>query len=195
MKLLRIFFLSPAFILFGCDLRVREQELEKRADSISQKEQQLLVLQNQLEIKSNELDAKENRLDSLLKKTAPPDSVKAKQLFLVGRWNVQMVCTETTCTGSAVGDNKTEIWDLSFQNNMVIAQVYESNKLVRLYSGTANENELLLTAQQESESNGTSITAKLRIKNETALEGEREIVRPDDCRIIYSIQMGKILTP
>ena len=56
MKLLRIFFLSPAFILFGCDLRVREQELEKRADSISQKEQQLVLLEGHLVDHNFELD-------------------------------------------------------------------------------------------------------------------------------------------
>jgi hypothetical protein len=194
MKRLQVIFLLPAFILLGCDLRVREKELERRADSINQKEQQLLVLKNQLDLKSQALDTKEHVLDSLLKKTAPPDTALSQQLFLVGRWNVKMVCTETTCPGSAVGDNKTEIWDLSYQNNMVIAQAFVNNKMVRLYSGTATENELVLTAQQESESNGTNISANLRIINETTLEGERKIIRPDECRIIYSIQMEKIVT-
>ena len=76
-----------------------------------------------------------------------------------------------------VGD-KTEIWDLSYQNNMVIAQAFVNNKMVRLYSGTATKNELVLTAQLESESNGTSISANLRILNETTLEGELKNYTP-----------------
>lgn len=104
-----------------------------------------------------------------------------------------MVCTETTCAGSAVGDNKTEIWDISYQNNMIIAQAMVNNKLVRLYSGTTNATEVVLTAQQESASEGVNITVNLLIKNETTLEGERRIVRPDECRIVYSIQMEKII--
>ena len=116
MKTLKVVFLLPVFMLLGCDMRMREKELEKRRDSLNQQEKQLLFLKSQLELKSAELEAKEQRLDSMLKKTAPVDSALPKQLFLVGRWNVKMVCTETTCPGSAVGDNKTEIWDISYQN-------------------------------------------------------------------------------
>lgn len=195
MNVLRFVFLLPVFLLFGCDMRVREQALEKRADSINQKEEQLMVLKNQLDLKSSELEAKELILDSMLKKTALPDTISQRQVFLVGRWSVKMICTETTCAGSAVGDNKTEIWDISYQNNTIIAQALVNNKLVRLYSGTAENNELLLTAQQESASEGTNISVSLQIKNETTMEGDRKIVRPDDCRIVYSMQMEKIVTP
>ena len=195
MKGLRLIFLLPVLLHFGCDLRVREQKLEKRIDSINQKERQLLVLDNQLDFKSRELEAREHILDSLLKRYVPQDSVQPKQLFLVGRWTVKMVCTETTCPGSAVGDNKTEVWDISYQNNMVVAQALVNNKLVRLYTGTASDSELLLTAQQDTASQGTNITANLLYKSQTEMEGQRKIVRPDECRIVYSIQMDKIVIP
>jgi hypothetical protein len=107
-----------------------------------------------------------------------------------------MVCTETTCPGSAVGDNKTEVWEIAYQDNTLIAKAMVNNQLVRVYSGTATERELTLTAQQEPASQGTNILVNLLFINETEMEGERKIIRTDgECRIVYSMKMQKILTP
>ncbi len=195
MNLLRTCLLFFIPVLFSCDLRVREQNIERRADSIDQKEQRLLFFENQLNARQTTMDEKERTLDSLLKKYIPPDSLSAKMPFLIGRWNVKMVCTETTCAGSAVGDNKTEVWELSYQDNAIIAKAMVSNQIVRVYSGAARGNELLLTAQQESASAAANITVSLLFKNDTEMEGIRKIISPNECRILYAVQMQKIVTP
>lgn len=193
MKLAIIFCFITA--MGGCEVRQREKELNERNDSLNQKEQQLLLLENQLNIEKTELAAKQHILDSILKKHVPQDSANLQNPFLVGKWSVKMVCTEATCPGSAVGDNKTEIWEIYYQDNVVFAKAMVDNKLVRVYSGESNNNEVKLTAQQEAASMGTAITANLVIKNENEIEGERKIIRQDECRVIYSIQMQKIITP
>lgn len=196
MNVLKFIFLLFIITTFsGCDLRMRERNLQQRADSINQKEQQLILLENQIAVKQTDLEQKERTLDSLLKKYITPDSLSAKNPLLVGRWNVRMICKETTCPGSAVGDNKTEVWEIGYQDNAVIAKAMVNNQLVRVYSGTANENQLILTAQQEAASMGTNISVTLLLKNETEMEGERKIIRPEECRIIYALQMQKIVTP
>lgn len=194
MKLIFLLFLIPAF--FGCDIREREKNLNERTDSVNQKEQRLILLENQLNLQKKDLEIKQHVLDSLLKKYIPPDSLNTQNPFLVGKWSVKMVGTETTCPGSAVGDNKTEVWEIAYQDNTVIAKAIVNNQLVRVYSGTATERELALTAQQEPASQGTNISVNLLFINETEMEGERKIIRPDDkCRIVYSMKMQKILTP
>ncbi len=179
----------------GCEVRQREKELNERNDSLNHKEQQLLLLQNQLNVEKTELAAKQHILDSLLKKHIQQDSTYTQIPFLVGKWSVKMVCTEATCAGSAVGDNKTEVWEISYKDNVVFAKAIVNNQLVRVYSGQANDKEVKLIAQQEPASMGTSIAVNLVIKNENELEGERKIIRPEECRVIYSIQMQKIITP
>jgi len=195
MNLLKLCLLALVPFLFSCDVREREQQLDRRADSINQKEQRLVFFENQLNARETTLESKERVLDSLLKRFVPPDSLGTKLPFLVGRWNVKMVCTETNCAGSAIGDNKTEVWEFSYQDNSVIAKALVNDQIVRVYSGAARQNELVLTAQQEPASAAANISVNLLFKNDTEMEGVRKIIRPDDCRIIYDIQMQKIVTP
>ena len=174
MRLLKLLLLLSMATLAGCDVRMREQELQVKADSLAQKEQQLILLQNELNVQKTDLEAKQHLLDSLLKRYIPPDSVLPQKTFLVGRWSVQMVCTETTCAGSAVGDNKTEMWDIAYQDNTIIAKAMVNNQLVRVYSGNTNENELLLTAQQDTAATKTNITVRLLLKMKQQWKGKEE---------------------
>jgi len=43
-----------------------------------------------------------------------------------------MRCTETNCSGSAVGDTKNEQWEIGYQNGGIVAQAFSGNKLVRV---------------------------------------------------------------
>jgi hypothetical protein len=55
-----------------------------------------------------------------------------------------MTCTETTCPGSAIGDTKTETWDISYQNNVLLAKANVGDKLTRVYTGTYDGTNLVL---------------------------------------------------
>ena len=104
-----------------------------------------------------------------------------------------MKCTETTCTGSAVGDTKTEQWQIGFENNKVIVTATSNNKLLRLYAGNYVGNSLELTAQQDNAITPQvgKIVVRLQETKENKLEGQREIIRPEDCRIVYDLQLQK----
>ena len=61
-----------------------------------------------------------------------------------------MICTETNCPGSAVGDSKNEQWDISFQDNAIIATAISNNQMVRVYTGHYFGNSIRLTVQKDS---------------------------------------------
>jgi hypothetical protein len=186
--LLLIFFAS---ISSGCGLRERELELEKKENEINQKEQRLLLLEKQLQLKEDALLQREKEIDTIKQQNVITDSAMIN-LSLVGKWSVNMRCTETTCEGSAVGDTKNEQWDIEYQNYVVIVKAMAENKLARVYTGAYTENGLQLTAEHEPEAPNTKITARLQQKNPTEMEGIREISRPDVCHIIYAVTMKKI---
>jgi hypothetical protein len=191
MKLFYLLLLFFAFIINGCGLRERELALEIKEDSINQKEQRLLLLEKQLQLKEEALLVREKETDTTLQKNLRADSMLVN-LSLVGKWSVQMRCTETTCEGSAVGDIKNETWDIEYQNYIVIAKAMAGNKVVRVYSGTYKENVLQLLAEQESSTPNARITVRIQQKNPTELEGIREINRAESCRIVYALLMRKI---
>lgn len=188
MKPVSVILVFLLFISSGCDLRKREEEVKKQQEKIAQKEQELALREQTLQRKEEELVKREQKLDS-----SGRDSVMVIDSSLIGSWNVKMTCTETSCSGSAVGDVKNEVWEISLENNQIIARAMDGNKLLRIYSGIYTGNTIELVANVESlpQQPPTKIVARLRIVNETTIEGQREINRENQCKIIYDLKLEK----
>jgi hypothetical protein len=181
---------SFAAILFsGCNLREREATLQKKEDAVSEKEQMLLLKEKTLQLKEEELTKREHSLDS----SAVLDTTAKINVNLVGTWSVKMSCIETTCQGSAVGDTKTETWELTYQDKNVIAKAKVNDELVRVYSGIYNGTTLELSeTQTKAVAPVTKIMVRLRTDGDGRLEGQRDIERLDEsCKIIYAMTMEK----
>ena len=174
----------------GCGLKEREIELKNRQEELHLKEQELLVKERSLQLKAEELEQREKAFDSTAKNTV--DSV-VQFPQLTGKWNVAMRCTETTCTGSAVGDVKNEQWEITYEGNIVIAKAFADNKLVRVYTGSSNGNviELVTEPDNPDPALSTRMTVRFQEINQTQIRGQREILRPDKCHIIYSLELNK----
>lgn len=183
-----IFYLSiVVFVFSGCDIRQREAALEKRTAEITEREQHLLLRAESLYAREQVIIEKEKQLDSTLSGTRA-----VYNPALEGRWSVRMVCTETTCTGSAVGDTKNEVWVFSYDDNRIVAKATASDQLVRIYSGGYNNNILEMASDVEATAGApaTKMLLRLDMTDSTTMKGQREIVRPD-CRIIYSLNLDK----
>ena len=189
MKTWPILFLLTAFLLTSCGIRGREEALEQREKEINQKEQSLLLLQKQLQLKEEDLLRRQKILDSTQQLALQDSSIINPKL--VGKWAVTMRCTATTCDGSAVGDVKNEQWDISYQDKNIIVKAMADGKLVRTYTGAFRENKVLLNAQQEPNAVPVTMTIQLQFRSDTEMEGEREITRANNCRIVYALSMSK----
>lgn len=185
-----IYFVFILMVIFisSCGLREREKAVQRKEAALTSKEQELLLREEALRQKEEALAQKEQRSDSI-----PPDSAFTYNSEITGLWNVRMVCIETTCPGSAIGDIKSETWDLAYENNQVIAKAMTDNTVVRTYTGTYSNNLLELRENVELSSNSpaTEIIVRLTLLNNHALEGQRQIIRGGDCRIVYSLQLEK----
>ncbi|MBA2745554.1 MAG: hypothetical protein H0U44_04935 [Flavisolibacter sp.] len=186
-KLIFLFFLIMIFS--GCNMRERERQLDQRSAALDQKEQELVLKERSLQLKEEELLKKEQQADSI----KLVDTTAVYNPGLVGIWSVRMVGTEATCPGSAVGDTKTETWHLSYQNNNILVKAMTGDQLVRVYSGTYNGKTIELSEDRESSAAtpSTSMIVRLRIMNQNLLEGQREILRDAQCKIVYSVQMTR----
>jgi hypothetical protein len=175
----------------SCGLRERELELDKKMQAINQKEQELLLKEKSLQLKEEELAKKAKLLDSSAKIAA--DSFFTSHPNLPGKWNVTMRCIETTCSGSAVGDTKNEQWDISYQNNGIVAQAFSNNNLVRVYSGNTDGTAVELATEPDNAdpSRATKMIVRLQDIKENEIQGQREIIRPDNCHIVYALNLKK----
>ena len=187
-----IILFSGLCLMTSCSLREREKEIEKKMSELNQKEQELVLKEKSLQLREDELAKKEKLLDSTLNKRQG-DTLATVNPQLVGNWVVKMNCIETTCSGSAVGDTKTEQWEISYQENTVIAKAMAGQALVRIYTGSYSGNTLQLTTQSEQASGlqAAKMTVTLILSHDNEMEGEREIIRADDCKIVYALQLKK----
>lgn len=188
MKLFRLYKVSFAFILLfaACGKSGNERNLEKREQTVEAKEQQLLILEEQLKLKEQELIKREQQIDSLKTES---DSIGTYNPKVIGNWTVTMQCTETSCEGSAIGDTKTEQWNISYQDKTVIAKAYANKKLIRTYSGLFKENNLQLSARQTPETDTQmDVILSPHPTTEGLMEGQRVISQGGKCRIVYSIK-------
>ena len=195
MERILIFTLAITMLTSGCDTRKRELELERRQAALDQREQQLLLRERTLQLQEEEWQKKKNQLDSISFLDSIPlvDTSYVVDPTLAGAWAVKMTCRETSCQGSAVGDTKTEHWDIRYQGNHVVAKAMEGNRLARVYSGQYNGNVLELIEHRDTSSLVYDIrmVVRLRLLNARTMEGQREIIRENDCKIVYALRMDK----
>jgi hypothetical protein len=183
-------YLMVVLFCSGCGLRAREEAVQKKEDELAQREQQLSLREKSLALREEEVLELKQKLDSVKTKT---DTALVYNQQLIGEWNVKMTCTETTCPGSAVGDTKTETWNIGYDSSFIVAKAIASDKLVRVYTGSYDGNMLTLTENitDAPTEPATKMTIRLTLTGNDTMEGQREIVRENDCRIIYSLQLSK----
>ncbi len=177
-----------AISLNGCGLSEREAALNARENALQSQQQNLDSISLALQQREDALSQKLLKLDSL-----SHDSTMLYEPQLIGRWAVRMTCTETSCPGSALGDVKSEIWDISYQENALVAKAIVKNNMVRIYSGKSTRDGIQMSDAPPSDSGGNAvvISISLKQKNGNTLEGERVIARENDCRIVYALQLSK----
>jgi hypothetical protein len=183
----------------SCASRQREKLLAQKETELRVKEQELLLQQKTLEFREQELNAKQKMIDSILVRDST--EIKMDSLAhtdstvidstLLGNWAVRMICTATTCPGSAVGDLKIEQWNLAYDGGHIVARASSRGRLVRTYSGLYTGDNLELTEHHDTLSRDTRIIVRLRFLGNNKIDGEREIIRNDDCKIVYALQFNK----
>lgn len=191
MKTIFILFIL-IFLFSGCGINEREGKLQQLKEQLAQKELELQTKEKDLQLREEELVKRERNHDSTIQTVLRDTGIYKAEL--AGMWTVKMNCTETNCAGSAVGDTKTEQWNISYQDRTVIAKALVDEKLARIYSGIYTGNSLELAAQPSdtASQNSAQIIVRLEEKSSGNFEGRRELTRANNCKTIYAVSMTKL---
>ena len=171
----------------ACDQRDGEKDIQTIREELQEKEIALQLWSQQLSERENALIERERQLDSTARIY---DSVGTYNPEIIGKWTASMTCTETNCECSAIGDIKTEQWTFSYEGNLVVVQAYVGKKLVRVYKGKLKTNRLELAIERKS-LDEAAMTATLTLAAPGRMEGQREIVQPAGCRVVYDLKLLK----
>lgn len=185
-------FLLIAAGLSSCGFEERKKALDARETSLKEREQNLLVKEKmllQLEDSIKLSIAQQDSLTISLKNIGLPlpDSLQ-------GTWNVNMLCTQTNCSGSAVGDTRKESWTFSGGDSTgVYVKAMQGENLVRVYSGIFDGSGFVLsTPNVAAEVNATTMNVKLNINTRDKLSGTRIIQQADGCTITYKLDADRV---
>jgi hypothetical protein len=192
MKYLAVISLLIIITCTACTSDEREKKLATKAKELDRRQQDLDLRERSLAFREAELKKKQQHIDSA-SATVAADSLMRLHPNLVGLYNVTMRCTQTNCPGSAVGDTKTEQWQLDIENNEVLVKAMSDQKVVRIYKGGYQGSTLELLAQADTIPTIEVGNMKVRLQQtrENHLRGIREIARPDNCRIVYDLELQK----
>jgi hypothetical protein len=182
MKNCAYIFLFAFLLLAGCGFKEREQKIARQEQELIHKQEALLLKEQQLALKEKELQERELLLDSTHKLA---DSVNLYEPAIAGKWTVTMNCTETNCEGSAIGDTKTEQWEISYGTDKAVTlKAFSGKELIRIYNGAYRTAGLQLAHENR-------IRINLKLTAPDKMEGTREITQPN-CRIVYVVTAAKI---
>lgn len=168
----------------GCGFKEREDAIRQKQAELSKKEQQLILWEQRLAVKEKQLEQKKRLLDSTGIEIAITNTPG-----VTGRWMVRMQCVETSCDASAIGDIKSEQWQIDNLNHTLVAKAYSGKLLSRIYSGSYSKTGVELT--DKSSGSETIIKVNLRVIDEKKMDGIREVLLPD-CKIIYSLNAERL---
>lgn len=184
-------FLLIAAGLGSCGFEERKKALDAREISLKEREQNLLIKEKMLIQLEDSIKLSIARQDSL--------SLSLKSLglplpdSLQGTWNINMLCTQTNCSGSAVGDTRKESWTFSGGDSTgVYVKAMQGDNLVRIYTGIFDGSGFVLsTPNLSGEANTTTMNVKLNINSADKLSGTRIIQQADGCTITYKVDADR----
>jgi hypothetical protein len=159
-----------------------------REAALNEKARNLEILEQELNSRSQELAARERVLDSIQHLN---DTTSKFNADLIGNWSTSMRCTETSCEGSAVGDTKSEKWEISYQDNQVKLKAFVNSQLIGEYSGLFSDDGLVVTAKRGPAESTTLITVTLSPPVGNKMSGTRVINQAGKCSIVYALEMQK----
>lgn len=186
MKSIQLFCIFLIILFSGCGFKDRDKQLQAKEEELSQKRQELILWEQRLNMMEKELNTRKQLLDS---DSSAVDATPIQDVALNGKWAIKMQCIETSCDGSAIGDSKTETWEITSTENQVVAKVFSGKKLSRIYNGAYKQNALILVDDQSPTESVIKIS--LRLTPAQGMEGSREIIQ-ENCKIIYSLAAKKI---
>lgn len=158
-------------------LQLREEQLTEREKEFSSKEaeyQTLLKMRDSL--KSNK--------DSIILHVVPE--------YILGRWKGKMICTESNCPENMIGDQRSDIWEFSQDEETLSAKVTSKSGGSRIYSGIYTGSELKLKFKSDSSSaKRIEINILLKEIQNNRMKGTREILGENNCISRFSLEMEK----
>ncbi|PIF46764.1 hypothetical protein CLU96_3804 [Chryseobacterium sp. 52] len=177
------------FLLFACFFLLISCDYKEKEKNLTEREQQLLEKEKIFAKKESDYQALLKMRDSIFVKK---DSViiAAWPAEISGPWNGKVICTESSCSDYAVGDQRTDIWEFDSDSTQMVTKIVNNNNLVRLYSGKFENNEIKLSFKTDSTAKkNVEMNVLLNDISDNKIKGTRTITSDNGCTAKFSVEL------
>ncbi|CAD7811497.1 hypothetical protein CHRY9390_02366 [Chryseobacterium aquaeductus] len=165
----------------------------------NKKTQQLLDRENSLLEKEKLFAEKESEYQSLLKMRDSifniKDTVEVVKKWpaeVFGSWSGKVICTESSCNDYVIGDQRMDTWEFDSDSTQLVSKIVNNNKLVRIYSGSYENNEVKLNYKTDSAANkSVEMNVILNEISATKMRGIRTITVDNKCTAKFSVELTR----
>ncbi|RAJ90895.1 hypothetical protein LX87_05439 [Larkinella arboricola] len=183
-----ILFTGSVLILVSCRNQQQEQQLLQR-------EQALLEKEKQFALKEADYQALTKMRDSLIAVRDTGIQLGAWPQIPAGPWSSREICTESTCSDYAIGDQRSDTWEFSSDSTQRAAKVISNNRLVRVYTAQYANNALKLSFKTDSSaSKRVEMSILLNEISPTKMKGVRTVTVDNQCNATFTVELSRIST-
>lgn len=163
-------------------------KVNRQEERINLREQNLREREQQLSLKEAEYKSLLLMRDSLL---ARRDSVVARvwPAAINGRWKSTILCKESNCSNYVIGDQRSEIWEFNTDSTGMFTQVLNNTKLVRVYSGRFDANEIHLRFTDSTLQKKVDMQVVLNQIGQDVIKGTEVILGENNCTAKFSVEL------
>lgn len=184
-KTLFIFLLS-IIIFQGCSDKEKNQELIDRENSLLEKEK--IFAQ-----KESDYQSLIKMRDSIFSKKDSVETVQKWPVEILGEWTGKVICTESSCSDYVIGDQRIDTWEFDSDSTQLFSKILNNNKLVRLYLGKFENNEVKLNYKTDSTADkSVEMNVLLNEISANRIRGIRTISVDNKCTAKFSVELTRL---
>ncbi len=179
-----IFFILSFFLFQSCDDKEKIAALQLREQTLIEKEREFALKEAEYQNLLKMRDSLKTDKDSVNRTTIPE--------HILGKWTGKMICTESNCPEYMIGDQRSDIWEFSENEQSVSAKITSKSGGTRIYSGIYTGSELKLKFKSDSSAvRRIEINMVLKEIQKNRMKGTREIIGENNCISRFVIDMEK----
>ncbi len=110
---------------------------------------------------------------------------------IIGKWNVTLKCTETSCDWVKVDDMKPETWLISKEGDLIKINVLDNKETASSYDGIFRGGSMRFQGTQFDGLRTGKSTIIASIEKDDVIEGTREVLVDEPCKIVYTVTAKK----
>lgn len=176
---------ASVFLFISCN-----SDLQNQQNLIQQRETELLEKEKRFALKEAEYQSLIKMRDSLTQSQDTLKTVNPLIQEILGQWKGRIVTTESNCQEYVVGDVRVDDWQISELNGKIVAKNFNKNGVMRVYTGSFENQVLKLSSQTEPDApKHLDLSIDFTTVEGGKLSGIRQVQVNKDCVSKFTIEL------